>query len=68
MRKLYCCLIFVLFTASINLLPARATALYQTVKANPEEERLLNKLFKLAEVKKLDIELKKYKAGASLMT
>ena len=68
MRKLYCCLIFVLFTTTINLLPARATVLYQTAKANPEEERLLNKLFKLAEVKKLDLELKKYKANASLMT
>ncbi|SEO91416.1 hypothetical protein SAMN05192574_11622 [Mucilaginibacter gossypiicola] len=60
----YAALIF-----SLLLADAKSNVLLaQSLKNTSEEDRLTDKLFELKEIKKLDKELKKYKANASFMT
>lgn len=65
-KKLFCYILLFLVTA-FSTVAKGDVLICQTNKSTPEEERLLDKLFKLVEVKRLDKELKKYKANASLI-
>ncbi|NHA06759.1 hypothetical protein G7092_23350 [Mucilaginibacter sp. HC2] len=64
--KTYCfCFLLFMASANINAKDKVACTSYQQDKGI--EDILIDKLFRLVEVKQLNIELKKYKASASVM-